>query len=261
MLRINEISKLRAFSIHMAISFIIFLFLLTIIVFIWYPSFMFHSDGGWRGIIIIAGVDVVLGPLLTLIVFKPGKPGLKFDLVFIAVIQTSALLIGSWIVYNQRPALLIFADNTFMAIPQEQVALTGLSKEKFRQFRKNRYGAVIVDLPEAQPQRSKILKESYATGGLILRGDLFIPYDESSFKRILDHDIEYDLLIKGDADKQQAVEAFLEDQGLDKAQTAFFPIFVRYADRKVLAVNRLTGELVGMINMTPPERGTKVKLR
>ena len=38
-------------------------------------------------------VDVVLGPGLTLMVFKPGKPGLKFDMAAIVVLQMVAL---SW---------------------------------------------------------------------------------------------------------------------------------------------------------------------
>ena len=36
-------------------------------------------------------VDVTLGPLITLIIFKPGKKGLLFDLVVIGMMQSAAL--------------------------------------------------------------------------------------------------------------------------------------------------------------------------
>jgi hypothetical protein len=40
----------------------------------------FEAAGGDRLIFILAAVDVTLGPLITLIIFKAGKKGLKFDL-------------------------------------------------------------------------------------------------------------------------------------------------------------------------------------
>ena len=46
-------------------------------------------------ILLMIGVDVVIGPLLTLIVFDPKKKHLKFDLVVIAALQLAALAYGS----------------------------------------------------------------------------------------------------------------------------------------------------------------------
>ncbi|MEJ2399037.1 MAG: hypothetical protein P8Z67_12590, partial [Gammaproteobacteria bacterium] len=96
-------TKLKAFASHLGISFLIFLIILYFIIFKWYPFPFFSTDGGWQGIRIIIGVDLVLGPLLTLIVFKPGKPGLKFDLSVIAIMQAGALAWGIWTVHHQRP--------------------------------------------------------------------------------------------------------------------------------------------------------------
>lgn len=42
----------------------------------------------------LAAVDLVMGPLLTLVEFKPGKKSLKFDLTAIALLQAGALLYG-----------------------------------------------------------------------------------------------------------------------------------------------------------------------
>ena len=86
-----KIPRVRAFLIHLAISFVIFLVLAYMIVVYWYPLPFFHTDGGWQGFRIIVGVNLVLGPLLTLIVYKPGKPGLKLDLTLIGLAQAAAL--------------------------------------------------------------------------------------------------------------------------------------------------------------------------
>ena len=68
-------SRFKAFGIHLGISFVIFVFLAYLVVMEWYPGLLFDTDGGWRGMRIIIAVDLVLGPLLTLVVYRAGKPG------------------------------------------------------------------------------------------------------------------------------------------------------------------------------------------
>ena len=53
----------------------------------WYPEPTFGIVGVLPIMLLLIGVDLILGPLLTLIVYKHGKPGLKFDLSVIALVQ------------------------------------------------------------------------------------------------------------------------------------------------------------------------------
>lgn len=101
---------------HLAVSSIIFAVLAVLIILVWYPSFLFQTDGGWDGIKLIAGVDLVLGPMLTLIVYKATKSTLKFDLSVIAAIQISALIYGTWLVYQERPRAIVFAEGEIRVI-------------------------------------------------------------------------------------------------------------------------------------------------
>ena len=77
-------NRFGAFAVHLGISLIIFIILGYLILFHWYPDFFFTSDGGWQGIRIVAFVDLVLGPVLTLVVFNNKKPKaeLRRDLCF-----------------------------------------------------------------------------------------------------------------------------------------------------------------------------------
>ena len=79
----------------------------------WYPGVLYSIDGGREGMRIIIGVDLILGPLLTLIVFKSGKPGLKFDLVAIGILRLTCLLGGIYIVYTERPMAFVYYDKHF----------------------------------------------------------------------------------------------------------------------------------------------------
>jgi len=112
-------SRFSAFAIHLGISLAIFFVLAYLVVFEWYPGLFFDTDGGWQGIRIIIGVDLVLGPTLTLIVFKAGKPGLKTDLALIGLLQFVCLFAGTYVVYEQRPQLVAFNDGRFTVMTDD----------------------------------------------------------------------------------------------------------------------------------------------
>lgn len=97
-------SRWKASAIHLAISLSITAAVLALFLLVWYPPPLFQADGGSRLLRTILIVDVVLGPLLTLVVFKSGKKGLKFDLWAIGCLQVLALLYGMGVALQARPA-------------------------------------------------------------------------------------------------------------------------------------------------------------
>ena len=154
----NTMTRFKAFSIHFAISFLIFLILLYFILIQWYPDPLFSNDGGWRVIRIIVGVDLVLGPLLTLIVFKSGKPGLKFDLTMIALVQIIALSWGVWNTYNERPAAIVYTLDFFTPVPAYQLAEQGMTPDKLKQFGDSWPVLIYSDIKKEK--QSEVLSES-----------------------------------------------------------------------------------------------------
>jgi hypothetical protein len=113
---LTEYSRYQAFAFHMAISLVIFFILLVCITQYWYPGILFDTGNGWKAIGIIIGIDLILGPLLTLIVFNHNKSSLKFDLWVIALVQTAALVYGTWTVHQTRPIALAFINSNFSTL-------------------------------------------------------------------------------------------------------------------------------------------------
>jgi hypothetical protein len=113
-------SRWKAAAIHFSASLLVFLFLLTLILWLWYPGILFSIDGGWSGLRLVIGVDLVLGPFLTLVIFKSGKPGLKFDLSCIVTAQVLCMAAGMWIVYKERPIALVLAYDTFYSVAAQE---------------------------------------------------------------------------------------------------------------------------------------------
>lgn len=113
---LTEYNRYQAFAVHMVISLVIFFVLLLFITQYWYPGILFDTGNGWKAIAMIVGIDLVLGPLLTLIVFNHNKNSLKLDLWIIALVQTAALAYGTWTIHQTRPVALAFINTHFMTI-------------------------------------------------------------------------------------------------------------------------------------------------
>ncbi len=114
-------ARLRASAIHFGLSLIVFLILLGVIVCIWYPGALFWIDGGMTGVQILIVVDLVLGPLLTLIIYNPTKTRrhIVIDFMFIAAIQISALVWGVNTIYDQKPQAIVFDGSTFQIMDND----------------------------------------------------------------------------------------------------------------------------------------------
>jgi hypothetical protein len=141
-------NRWKAFALHLSISVVVFLLLLAVILSYWYPGVLFSIDGGWAGLQIVIAVDLILGPLLTLIVFKVGKPGLKFDLACIAAFQAICLSGGMWIVYSERPVALILAYDTLYSLAEDDFENYGKDPELLEEFPGNYPKLLYTELPD-----------------------------------------------------------------------------------------------------------------
>lgn len=105
-----------AFSIHLCVSFLLLVILGIFIRLVWYPGFLFEVDGGWQGIQLIAGVDLIIGPLLTFIVFNKAKKSLSRDLTLIGFLQFLCIVGGMWVVGYSRPLVVAYYDEQFSTV-------------------------------------------------------------------------------------------------------------------------------------------------
>jgi len=104
------LSRAQAFCLHLTLSLLAFSTLVFVMLMLWFPGELFLLDGGWQGLKLVAMVDLVLGPALTLFLYKPGKPKLKLDMSLIAAIQIAALGYGFVATYQQRTVAVVFAE-------------------------------------------------------------------------------------------------------------------------------------------------------
>ena len=178
-------SRWTAGLLHFGLSLGIFIVLLLLIVLWWYPGALFPLAGGWQGIKIVAGVDLVLGPLLTLIIYnKHSKPLRKLyrDLSIILLIQLSCLAGGVYIVFKERPVAVVYAYDKFYTLKikdlrnsenADMTVLGNIYLSKPKLF--------YVQLPTDPGQLESILAlHGFIGDALELRTDLYQPFPTST---------------------------------------------------------------------------------
>jgi len=100
-------TRWKASGIHFSLSLLIGLTAFCLLYFVYYPQPYFEPAGASKLVMLLLSVDVILGPLLTLVVFKSGKRGMRFDLAVIAGLQACALIYGLSIMWRARPIFVI----------------------------------------------------------------------------------------------------------------------------------------------------------
>ena len=150
-------TRLKAAGIHLSLSAVIFAVALYLILVRWYPGFHFGVDGGWQGVRIMAAVDLVLGPMLTLIIFNPFKARhlIAFDLTCIGLAQLGALVWGFYAVHGQRPVSINYYDGIFYSMPAHSLRAEPEAAGLLRELSDRSPALVYVAMPQNQAERRR----------------------------------------------------------------------------------------------------------
>lgn len=132
-MKINKLrfkSAVKAMFWHFAGSLLVALIVGALVFGVWFPHPFRQLAGGTALFFIIMGVDIVCGPLLTLVLFNPAKPKreLFMDLSLVVVLQLAALAYGIWTVHQARPLYLVHEVDRFKVIALADVDAAELAK-------------------------------------------------------------------------------------------------------------------------------------
>jgi hypothetical protein len=241
-------TRLRAFTLHFIGSVLIFLIFLGLMFFVWYPAPYFTADGGWTVLRILIGVHLALGPLLTLIVFKPGKRGLKFDMACILLMQLGALVYGGALIYQQRPAFVVFTVDRFTTIPAATVDVNQAAPE-LRQGPQP--WLVQADFPEDPKVREDLMFAVITQGApdIEYHPELYRTY-APDLTELRKRNLDLAQIAASDAHAQSAINAFLAEHGGRLEDYLYLPLKGKNRDL-VMALSAQDGQPVGWIMINP----------
>ncbi len=238
--------RLQAFSIHFAISFVIFVVLLTLMVRFWFPQYLFNSDGGWEALRLLIGVDLVLGPVLTLVVYKQGKKHLKVDLALIGLLQISCLVIGMGIVYKERPLGVVFSDNRFLSISQGTFDFAGTDSRALEDYPNTYPRYIYIPFPEDPEERKALRRRQTGEGPLHGRPDHFAKYADHAHKVAKEGGVSVAEIKTKYPDLTPSIDKWLEKTGYTEETIVWVPYHGRYKST-YLILDPKTGVVLGQI--------------
>ena len=169
-----------AAALHAAISLLVIGTIAVGVVLLWFPAGLWHAASLQTLFGIMVGADVVLGPLLTLLVYRKGKPSLKLDLSVIALLQAAFLAYGVYTLWLNRPVFLVGSQQAFALVFANEIrgsALRDAEAKPWPRFHGRGPRLVGVDLSSSDAMEEAMFAFAVGGGGPLRDPKRFVDYE------------------------------------------------------------------------------------
>ena len=245
------LSKLKAAGIHLALSAVVLSAIFAVIFLLWYPEPYFRIGGASDIIWVLIGVDLVLGPLLTFVVFRKAKKSLRFDLSVIVLIQLVALVYGTHAIHEERPYFAVFAVDRFNILAAKDVNFAAIPDERLA--RKPWIGPrmVVAQMPDDPAARQRLMQETLFEGkpDIERRPETWVAY-EDAFEEVMLEAEPLTTLMERRPAAEQELRKLIAASGHEPGRLVFVPVIGKFSDFALIFV-RDSGELVGAARVDP----------
>ena len=179
-------SASRAALYHFLGSVLVAVLAAALVLRVWFPHPYDLLSGGRNLFLLLVGVDVVCGPLLTLVLFNPKKPRRELftDMALVVLIQLSALLYGLHTAYEARPLFLVHEVDRFRVITSGdwgdadvREAIARLDVPLRPHWLKGPVTVGIRDPRDSQERRDVMFESSFGGRDYSQRPEFYVPYD------------------------------------------------------------------------------------
>jgi hypothetical protein len=226
--------RIKFFLSHLTCSFIVIATIGVGIFTIWFPVPYRSAAGGVALLSILALVDVVVGPLMTLFLTKPrkGLPEIKLDLCLIALVQLGALAYGVHSIFIARPVHTVFEIDRFKGISANDVITADLPSALpgFRHLPVSGLTLIAADKAPAQTQTDLMNSVNMALGGFDISSQpkRWVPY-ANSLPEVLKRSKPAGLLVETYPELGEELKALAKSQSTSVDQLRFLPMVIHKA--------------------------------
>jgi len=248
-MRNHQVSRIKAALIHLAISSAALLVLAIITLLVWYPNPHYKYEGVLTILYLITLIDVVLGPIFTFIVFKPGKPSLKIDLTVIAVIQITAFVYGTNVIYSQHPEFITYAEGIMYTIPtsaiDEQLIEDDFLNRRFHVGPK----LAVSSLPADPKIRTSFLVENITKNKTLEDSPEFYSRFPPPLADLVEKSLDIDKLNKNLTNKTK-INDFIQHNGTSQDDIVLFWL-VNNLRNSIIVLDIKSGMPIGYLDIQP----------
>lgn len=242
-------SRLRAFSRHLLLSLLVLAAVMALVRFAWFPGPYAEIADIWPICGLIAAIHLLPFPLLTALVYKPGKKSLRFDLGVLALLQLAALGFGAWTLHSERPLYLVHAVDRFTVLAAKDLGSTTSTDFPNTPWRGPL--AVVALLPEDPEQLRRLTEETvFGRGPDIDRRPEFWSSYASSWRRILLEAEPLTTLLERRADQAELIIEAAESAPGEFSDFVVVPLIGKRADFSVI-ISRGDGVIRKVLPVDP----------
>lgn len=240
---------LRAAAWHLLASISIALIAASLVFFLWYPGPYRDLSGGRDLFWIVIGVDVICGPLLTLVLFTPqkSKRELRLDLTLVGLLQLAALIYGLHAVMLARPVVLVFELDRFRVVSQAEVVESNLPRAPQALQSLSLTGPKTIATKVARAEDADYLTEleqSLAGNSASTRPERWQTY-EGQIKQVLQRAQPIQQLIQKYPEQATTLSTQVKALGYTPEQVVWLPIQGRNSMAWVALLNKQNASLIG----------------
>jgi hypothetical protein len=245
-------NRLYAALIHLAVSAIVAGVIVLLMLFAWYPPPFFTAMGGATLILLLVGVDVILGPLVTLLIFDLKKKSLRFDILCIAILQAAALAYGASIMFQSRPVYVVYFKDRFDVVTSSRIPKEELMRAKGMAYESLPLGGpqtVALNLPIDPEEKNRMLFHRKASGDFVAFPQHYVSYERRS-KDAANAAKPIAQLRTANPHIQTELFKLLAAKAIDEKDIGYLPM-VTFSSEMAVVLRRDTGEILGMLFANP----------
>lgn len=194
---------------------------------VWFPYPFRELVGGRELFLIVVGVDVICGPLLTLVLFNHLKSQreLALDLTLVALIQLAALAYGLHTVVEARPVYLAFEVDRFRAVTMADIQRDKLRHELGGLHVIGWAGPKLIGVRAPKDNDEMMRSLELSLGGIdqSVRPDWWVPYGEVRSRVLAKARLVSELREKR-PDQKTLIDVSVSESGLKEESLRWLPI-------------------------------------
>ena len=221
-----------AAGIHFLCSFLVVLLTAAIVFGLWYPHSYRELSGGRELFLLVVAVDVVCGPLLTLVMYNPAKPRAELwrDLGLVVMIQLAALGYGLWTVWEARPLFLVHEIDRFKVIASPD--LRGASIAGLPAVLQPHWwtgpAMVAIREPKNSQERQAVMFDAVQGGrDYAERPEFYLPYEGEAALKSLKRAKPLVVFLQKYPDQQDAARKLAFEKNVDLKEWLYLPVVAR----------------------------------
>ena len=241
--------KLKASFIHLGLSILLVGLVIGSLLFFFFPQLFIGVSDFKEIAILIISIDLILGPLLTFVVFQPKKKTLKFDLSVIGAIQLSALVYGAHALYQVHPVYVTFNVDRFTIITAKDAET---EKARLNEYKISKLSAgklAFAKMPDDIEKRNELLFSAIMDGEDLDRKEEYYESYENNIDQVLAKSLDPKLIF-ADEDSKKRAKSFYNKNQDNLNDFAYLPLNSQKKDA-IIVLDKKTAQPIATLNIDP----------